>query len=290
MKEIVLKSKKMRQIEVLSLFAALGACGLLGCSEAMVGTFIDCTVEKCPDGQMCVDGACQPETACEGEHCGNNGNGNEGQQTKACDPVCTGDALCVDGECLCAGVECATGLQCVKGQCLCGTASCDLTTHVCDNNVCQLLQQSLCDDVICNAGESCVESTGHCVETACIVNGEEKTCGDGEYCTKGKCVSELCRNIDCGSEECVVSNGKAVCACGGEVCGDEASCVEGKCQNPCDGVSCENGEVCVNGACSCDGKGKTCDIAEGEVCKNGECDDCAHYEHFGEGILSPSSV
>ncbi len=172
----------------------------------------------------------------------------------------------------------------------------------------------------CGAGAQCLRdpTSGQnvCFPDSVIDPCSRVTCGAGQSCVDGTCVSQdPCAGVTCGADE-TCQNGLCVGPCGtcpaGRVCdvnrracvfGDACTnvqcppdrvCVEGQCRfpDPCAGETCPAGQSCVDGSCLPDDPcaGVTC--AEGEGCVDGACipgsvDDCATVGcPVGEGCVS----
>jgi MYXO-CTERM domain-containing protein len=132
-----------------------------------------CYANPCPNGQICVLGACKPDPCAgvgpcaPGDYCYTNGT-TPGVCTRPC-PVCGAGSTCYMGQCRtdpCATASCVMGQTCVNGQCVndtCGTKMCD-TNLICVAGNCV-------DDpcahgyVQCPTGTSCLAGKGYCVAT-----------------------------------------------------------------------------------------------------------------------------
>ncbi|MCK6510087.1 putative Ig domain-containing protein [Myxococcota bacterium] len=233
-----------------------------------------CSSVACPAGQICRDGACEPD--------------------------------------LCSGVTCAAGEACVKGKCqndYCKDANacksgrvCDATQGTCVDDPCDRIQcpeaQQVCRlgqciapptckfDKDCPGANLCV--AGKCVVPAC---GATTPCPSGQVCVNGKCLEDPCANKQCPADQ-VCSGGNCVGSCSGVFCKQGEVCVNGQCTvDPCAGVQCAQGEVCYAGKCIKDPckpdyckeqricAGDTCaadpcggvKCPAGQTCKGGQC-------------------
>ena len=178
-------------------------------------------------------------------------------------------------ECAGGGAPCETGRPgaCARGvtRCEAGALSCQATfdgaPERCDglDNDCDgdVDDSATCDDPaeVCHVGacvprcavgqefacpfahDLCDESTGLCVEPACV----GVICGAGTVCRGGTCVRE----------------------CEGVTCPHGLLCLLDACLDPCDGVTCAVGEACRTGVCV-----PGCNQCNGLTCASGEsCDD-----------------
>ena len=178
-------------------------------------------------------------------------------------------------ECAGGGAPCETGRAgaCSRGvtRCEAGVLTCQATfdgePERCDglDNDCdgQIDDGATCDDpaAICHVGacvprcqigaefecpfahDMCDETTGLCVEPACM----GVTCDAGTVCRGGTCTRE----------------------CEGVTCPHGLVCLLDACLDPCDGVTCAAGEACRTGVCV-----PGCNQCNGLTCASGEsCDD-----------------
>jgi hypothetical protein len=160
----------------------------------------------CPNGQVCVDGACQAPCG-GGEFGGTCPSGEQCVQGQCVDPACQNvtcpsGQTCQGGSCVdpCSGVTCPHGQQCAFGRCFdpCTAVACG-QGEVCESGACQ----TSCACAGCPTGDVC-QPDGSCVEAACA----SVTCAVGSYCSAGSCVD----------------------ACAGAVCPAGGSCQAGQCQ------------------------------------------------------------
>eukprot|EP00727_Mastigamoeba_balamuthi_P009081 m51a1_g4796 hypothetical protein (1312) ;mRNA; f:83211-93260 len=127
----------------------------------------------CPEGQLCVEGGCRvPAPVAE------------------CRMFCGEGRRCIDGHCvddICAGVECAEGLQChpLYGQCV-GFPTPSLPLPTCR--------------MACPDGELCVE--GRC-RVPQLAPECRMYCGPGKRCLFSHCMADLCAGVRCKEgQEC----------------------------------------------------------------------------------------
>lgn len=175
-------------------------CILGVCVEADLGTAGDCINMECAEGQTCnwQTGICEPncseDTDCpDGEFCS--------AITQFCTPEfqCETDADCVTGSCVgtvCVGctddTECQAGLTCTFGACLpnpvgsdpCSASECDAATESCD----PLDGSCYPSDGTCDSDDQCRE-VHDCsifgVCTGCEVDGD---CRPEQRCILSACV------------------------------------------------------------------------------------------------------
>jgi MYXO-CTERM domain-containing protein len=114
---------------------------------------------SCPDGQICVQGACENDP-CKGVKCGDAEFCSDGKCVRICDTM-----VCGSGE-LCKVVQEGGKpvAKCVKDACA---------------------------DQQCNSPYVCID--GKCVEDPCLTT----RCERGEVCVKGKCLADPCEKVDC---------------------------------------------------------------------------------------------
>jgi len=134
---------------------------------------------ECESGDCCVDGECEPCTACDPGDCPSGQCCVDGFCTDCPDPCSPGDCgdgyCCVDGFCLpcppreCPDTPCPSGECCIDGYCI---NPCPEGEYCC-NGVCQ---EEPCDaecaeDADCPVGQCCVDSVcenGFCHYTLSI--------------------------------------------------------------------------------------------------------------------------
>lgn len=121
-----------------------------------------CEVLSCPEGAVCVGGACV--APCDGIRC-------------PLPSVCRAGA-CVDP---CAGAECADGSKCDQGVCApgCGCNPCP-DTKACDV-ASQLCVEPPCAGIVCGANTRCVGGT-------CVDPCAGAACPLGQACMFGACL------------------------------------------------------------------------------------------------------
>jgi hypothetical protein len=293
-------------------------------SDVCVGdtcvTGVECTdvgeSGQCSDGNACngvevcgADFTCQPGTnLADGTSCGTDLVCIAG----ACEPGCTTDAECDDGN-PCTGTgTCNPGtFQCETSAAPGDGAQCGATAlDVCVGTTCQNVEcvdNSYCpnDGDPCNGEESCNLGTFQCQSTGAL--------GEGEQC--GGDPLWICKSSECTEVECTMSshcndgnfcNGTETCnfatnmcqdgtspepgsSCGGgNLCNAYEQCVTPTCTTD---AFCNDGNIC-NGTETCDlsiyecqdgtppGEGTQCggetDICLGGVCENVECTLDAH--------------
>ncbi len=236
--------------------------------------------DDCPDGENCVDdtGSCGVECDdtrdCDGRlECMDEPN-EQGDYSGVCGAsgcLCKDERdICSGADCVRAGINCTLencpdGYGCVNGECIClGLEEChrqceeaseclvSYRTRTCSQNgYCET--QYCFDDSDCRGNRICgmsrVERTCVTVGTGSI--GEE--CRSESDCVTGACVERTCvqscsANADCpNSQECVVTSDGTFCreeVCGG--CSEDEACVGGECGHLCSATGdCAEGEVCA---------------------------------------------
>ncbi|MBQ9816545.1 MAG: hypothetical protein IJM59_03605 [Proteobacteria bacterium] len=214
-----------------------------------------------------------------------------GSSTNAalCDPACTGDQECVEGQCqpkqnqddkTCVP-ECGENEECVSGECK--------PKQTQDNKVC---------DPACSDQEECVNGE-------CKPKPEDKACspecGENEECINGECkpkpedktcVPECGENEECDNGECKPKPEDKACS---PECGENEECVSGECkpkQNQDDSAcnpECSENEECIEGECEPRQNEGNCEpeCSEGETCTEGICkcgdDVCESHQHCVDG-------
>ena len=143
-----------------------------------------------------------------------------------------------------------------EGAGLCGAV------QICDRGVCV----DRCVEDSCFAGFTC-STEGSCVASNCI----GVTCGAGQRCEAGACVSP-CDGVTCPNGlSC--REGRCVDACAGVTCDPEQVCTAGVCQPRCQcggcgaGLACASDGRCVEAACA------STSCGSGQVCAGGTCVD-----------------
>lgn len=185
------------------------------CGECIQGK---CVPRQCPDGQVCVNGACL-------EKCDCNNPASCSNQGKICKNI-EGQCVCVpcgtcDGGCQ-SGCHCAGNNTCVVDKC---HGSCNNGAGCGGGgNGCGCLGEKCvdCSQLKCATGQ-CAEALGcecnnlgDCVSTAnrCVGGCDTKgNCGDGCTCHEQKCVP--CEFFSCTTGECATKEG---CRCNGSKC------------------------------------------------------------------------
>ncbi|MBQ9396477.1 MAG: hypothetical protein IJU23_13315 [Proteobacteria bacterium] len=244
---------------------ALACCAAMALAVSSCGDDSGSSSQKCGDQvctelQKCVDDVCKD--LCGTEVCADDKVCDDATQTcidKPVDPcsLCTETQKCVDKVC----------------KDLCGTEVCA------DDKVCDEATQTCIDKVVdpcttvnCLANQTCMNA--RCYDDGCLITGEdgsisEKTCDEGQECSKGQCIDSLCKTLKepCADGwQCI----KGICeetACLTQHCGEGQSCRGGKClDNECLDMTCNDDKVCSKGNClypACVDKeacatGKTC--------------------------------
>lgn len=196
--------------------------------------------------------------------------------------VCGATQTCVDNVCVevCGSEACRPGQVCTDGVCADAEQSDPCENKVCpDGQVCKNGDcepkpvDDPCSKINCPDGQTCLSAIAKCVDDACIENGAEKECGEGQMCIKGSCIDDGCVDKQCDSGfQCI----KGICeetACLNVPCPEGKTCAGGECvDNECLGMTCDDGKSCVKGDCifdACVGK-DTC--PDGKICvESGEC-------------------
>ncbi len=251
-------------------------------------------VSRCVAGQyQCIGGEPVRDEACDCKD-----NDCDGQVDEQ--PNCPAGSACTNCECAfpCADGEfpCSAGKMCVDGFCVadpCYDVSCPVTQagekQTCVDGMCV----TACSLANCASPLVCQPATGLCVPDDCRTYPER--CAANELCIAGTCVADACSGVTCGGGE-YCSGGECVSSCAGKACPRGERCELGTCvADPC-GRACPPGLVCreSTGQCSadiCEGVrcdvGQWCDPAQGrcvtdpcngvscpnagEVCRNGSC-------------------
>jgi len=229
------------------------------------------------------DGAAACEPACNASSCETCVDG-------ACQSACTGDSVCVQGQCVSGGTcepecdatlclvcaangtcvtSCSPGEQCVAGTChevddTCAPPCAEGLCLVCQDGTCVSACSAgqICDGGVCVADETCTPAcdAARCLE--CQGGQCVSACEAGETCVAGTCevVSEDC-NPACDPQQCQACvGGQCVSTCAtGQEC-QAGACVD-VCTPECDPQQCQE---CVGGQCA-----STCDL--GQVCDDGAC-------------------
>ncbi len=195
------------------------------------------TAIVCPQGNTCLDYACDAETG----ECAPTAIG-EGD---ACDDddACTPYAQCADKLCVGDGlVDCDDG-------------------NACTDDVCEAKPGcvALPNAATCSDGDACT-SADACGDGSCAA-GAALECDDGNACTDDACAAGSCAH----------AFNEAPCD-DGDVCTAPDACASGGCEGA--AKACEDGNPCTDDACEA-GKGcghvtKNCD--DGNLCTDGLCD------------------
>ncbi len=122
----------------------------------------DCVDKTCPDGELCVAGACK--APCDGVSCP---HGSECRSGRCVDP--------------CDGVTCDTGKVCQSGVCVTG-CSCG----TCADGFTCVAATERCVETSC-VGIDCEEGL-HCEAGVCVDDCAGAVCPSGEKCEAGACV------------------------------------------------------------------------------------------------------
>ncbi|MBN2498055.1 MAG: hypothetical protein JXR96_25925 [Deltaproteobacteria bacterium] len=232
------------------------------------GDEFECTVdEDCPEGQVCRDHSCRPESCTTREDC-------EG-------PVCL---VCRNGQCteppgICQGdQDCCVGYHCNFGTCVPDVTGCqddndciaiDPEFPVCRDNVCVHECERDVDCLI--EGEVCVDN--HCEPTGCTPQSCDQELGRGYYCdtASGDCLPGCDSNDDCISPE--------TCNYATHQCGT-TDCCGGICDQEeeyCDTLTCQCVQKCTSDA-ECPA-GFICDIGSGKCrCTDAGCPTGTHCD------------
>jgi Putative metal-binding motif len=216
------------------------------------------------------------------------------------DPNCPAGATCANCECAfpCEQGEfpCPAGKTCANQVCVtdrCYRVDCPSTPagekQSCRDGACV----TTCSLTNCPSPLICDAGSGLCVPNDCRTFPER--CTGEELCVAGTCVANLCAGVTCGEgEHC--SAGTCVSSCAGKVCPRGERCELGACvvdpcghacapglvcrepqgqctTNPCESLTCQVGQWCdpSAGRCVTDPcNGVVCATA-GEVCRDGSC-------------------
>ncbi len=229
-------------------------------SPGACGTGVVCMgMVECINGmETCVGAPIQPESCdCDDDDCDN--IVDEGN-------LCAAGATCTNCQCAlpCGNGElfpCPTGKFCKDDFCLadpCFGVVCDPVNG--DKHVCQQTPAgnaytcvSVCSVSSCSPGEVCIGATGECKPDNCQTFPER--CTENQNCIAGECVTNLCKNVTCGTGEYCVG-GQCFGSCADVECPAGQRCRLGACEaDPCNGP-CPFGQVCVTvggqGACVSD--------------------------------------
>ena len=226
------------------------------------------TVEDCPEGTSCRDGACAGACvpACAGRQCGDDGCGG------SCGACGAGLACSDQGACLGGFLyPCVDGAECASGFCVAYlegsvcTVPC-VGTCPADDWHCALQTDTLPDEVyLCLWSPGC---SPECKDRQC---GDDRCGGVCGVCPAGTQCNEAgfcqggcepkCEGRQCGDDGCGGS-------CG--TCPPDAACVDGRCQGVCV-PECLTpwGEPVVCGPNGCGGVCGTC--PSDEACDQGRC-------------------
>ncbi|MEZ0313951.1 MAG: hypothetical protein ACAI38_19440 [Myxococcota bacterium] len=254
----------------------------------------------CPDGMMCADSICVPDTRSDNDIIAPTdefqgewdnpfpGDGNETIPNNFCrsDEQCSNGEACVDGVCRrtpCFGVTCpgvgdVCAFQCIPTSASCNDVDCIDNFEHCVNGDCvpscdiDPCEDPGCDpvgDPNCVAGD-CVNGTlcfgGFCREITPCGDDGDAFCGAGFICSLGCNTPSLCDSISCNAGwTCTIqTDGMGV---------QFPTCVG----SPCSGLSCGPGESCIGGSCidtcefvPCADGGRQC-ASDAQICCNGVC-------------------
>ncbi|MFK8003175.1 MAG: hypothetical protein AB8H86_26635 [Polyangiales bacterium] len=208
-----------------------------------------------------------------------------------------------DGQMFCTGdqtaVFCLDGVFAQNADCAPGAVCLDESDGLEAGCYCDDIPDGICPDPGCVDDLDCVDCAPSCGDAVCGDNGcggSCGTCGVGEACSEGRCVSGCaprCSGRECGADGC---GGTCGTCGGGENCAD-GSCV-GVCTPDCSGrecgsdgcggscgrcgsrESCSDSGSCVANCvpscsgrdCGSDGCGGSCGRCSGsESCEGGSC-------------------
>jgi hypothetical protein len=243
---------------------------------------------RCPDGNVCRDGACAlvcpaPQVVCAGAcvttandpaHCGACGQACAAGQVCAagtCRLACpTGQTAC-GGSCVtlasdarhCGGCDtvCAAGAACTAGACACPAGQ-----VVCDDR-CVDTTSSPAHCGVCGRTCAPARATAACVAGACRVAGCDQGFGDCDAMPDNGCETSVSADVaNCGAcgRTCTAAHAASTCAAG--------ACGLGACEAGfanCDAMAGNGCEVDTRtSASSCGGCGTVC--ASGQ-CVGGSC-------------------
>ncbi|MBQ1925140.1 MAG: hypothetical protein II180_03360 [Proteobacteria bacterium] len=206
-----------------------------------------CGSQVCSDSQKCVDSVCK--NLCGSDVCADDKICDKASQTcidkpddyDPCDE-CTDNQECINDVCVdkdpCANKVCEDGQRCDAGACV------DIDP---------------CESVTCGDAQTCIKAK--CYDDACLENGVEKDCGEGQVFSKGACVKSGCADMTCDEGwQCVTSacdeSGKCTGVCVETVCidyfcEDGRTCKGGKCvDNECLDMTCNDDMICSKGKCT----------------------------------------
>ena len=277
------------------------------CSPAESQTDWTAAEDKTPCGgqKVCFEGnCCDPEPACTGKECGDDGCGGQCGECPGRLPICE------DGECVsdcvpqCEFKECGPdgcgescgkcGLQydCVEDG---GIAKCQPDCiAICSGLECGPAgEEGECDCGTCDDGDLCTSDA--CADATCFFDPNGADCDDGNPCTgPDKCIETGCHgkllpleelvvgeclcltDEDCAAlEDGDVCNGTLACDSGGEVsvCQvDPDSLPECDDDNPCTDDECDPSSGCTFTANN-DNVCADSNACNGlELCQNGNCE------------------
>ena len=242
----------------------------------------------CTENQDCVNGTCKDKVVDPCEKCTANQKCVDKVCTDLCGPaICGSTQKCVDEECvnLCGGELCTEEQICDKTTQKCipkpvDVDPCSLCSpdEICVDKQCKLadpcanktcpdnwrcdptkngvcVEIDPCETSVCLTAQSCLN--GRCYDDECLVTDgdgsvSEKTCDEGQECSKGTCIDSLCKTLaePCADGwQCI----KGICeetACINYHCEEGRSCRGGKCvDNECLDMTCDDGKVCSKGNC-----------------------------------------
>ena len=198
---------------------------------------------ECPEGDVCLEVTCDPET------------GDCVEQAEDCDDgdVCTSDACAVAEGCQHGPVVCLDGDLCTVGSCDADAGGC------------------VFDDVVCEPADACHTSacqgaSGNCIE-------KEIDCTDDDPCTLDGCGADGCTNETvicddgepCTEDVCSADDGSCVATpidCDDEDTCTTDACIDGECSYV--DVSCDDDNLCTD---------DDCDSVSGCTHEDVDCDD-----------------
>jgi hypothetical protein len=241
---------------------------------------------NCNDDSVCTNDTCDPEVGCintlntapcdDGDLC------TTGDQCKLGECAGTGDLACDDGN-LCTDDSCGPLVGC---QFVANDVQCDDGNACTDEDFCKAGWCSPGSATDCTDGNDCTadicsplagcEYANMENGTACVDEGIDKICVDGECLCKPDCEGKECGDDGCGG------------LCGS--CEDEdectlnEECVDGMCEST--PLECDDGNGCTDDSCVAD---SGCVFTNNMVA----CDDgnpCTANDVCGDGSCSGESI